>query len=113
MQTRMRKPVKCATAALFCFLFYPASLPAQSQKTLLLGLASISGGIDILYVTKKIGAFKRNGLDVDFVLFQGGSQALSRSLFSHLIPTGREAQYFALYEISNRGTSLLGRGDPG
>jgi NitT/TauT family transport system substrate-binding protein len=68
--------MKCATAALFCFLFYPVSLPAQSQKTLLLGLASISGGIETLYVTKKIGAFKRNGLDVDFLLLQGGSQAL-------------------------------------
>ena len=68
--------MKCATAALFCFLFYPASLPAQSQKTLLLGLASISGGIETLYVTKKIGAFKRNGLDVDFLLLQGSSQAL-------------------------------------
>jgi NitT/TauT family transport system substrate-binding protein len=51
-------------------------VPAQTSKHLLLGLASISGGIDVLYVTKKTGAFKRNGLDVDFVLFQGGSQAL-------------------------------------
>jgi len=68
--------MKCATAIFFCFLFYPVSLPAQSQKTLLLGLASISGGIETLYVTKKIGAFKRNGLDVDFLLLQGGSQAL-------------------------------------
>lgn len=48
----------------------------QSSKPLLLGLASISGGIETLYVTKKIGAFKRNGLDVDFLLLQGGSQAL-------------------------------------
>mgnify|MGYP003693800843 CR=1 FL=1 len=62
---------------LFCFFCYVrASLPAQNQKQILLGLASISGGIDLLYVTKKIGAFKRNGLDVDFILFQGGSQAL-------------------------------------
>ena len=67
--------MKCA-AAVLCFLLYPLSLPAQSQKTLLLGLASISGGIETLYVTKKIGAFKRNGLDVDFLLLQGGSQAL-------------------------------------
>src|SRR5437879_10893885 len=69
-------PINCATAIFFCFLFYPVSLPAQSQKTLLPGLASISGGIETLYVTKKIGAFKRNGLDVDFLLLQGGSQAL-------------------------------------
>jgi MFS transporter, UMF1 family len=38
----------------------------------------------------------------------GGSQALSRSLFSHLIPGGQEAEYFSLYEISERGTSWLG-----
>jgi UMF1 family MFS transporter len=38
----------------------------------------------------------------------GGSQALSRSLFSQLIPPGREAEYFGLYEISSDGTSWLG-----
>src|SRR5215210_4825315 len=38
----------------------------------------------------------------------GGSQALSRSLFSHMIPGGQEAEYFSLYEISERGTSWLG-----
>jgi UMF1 family MFS transporter len=38
----------------------------------------------------------------------GGSQALSRSLFSLMIPKGREAEYFSLYEISERGTSWLG-----
>jgi UMF1 family MFS transporter len=38
----------------------------------------------------------------------GGSQALSRSLFSQLIPAGREAEYFGLYEISSDGTSWLG-----
>jgi NitT/TauT family transport system substrate-binding protein len=65
-----------ASAAFLFFLLCPATLAAQSQKTLLIGLASISGGIETLYVTKKIGAFKRNGLDVDFLLLQGGSQAL-------------------------------------
>ncbi|MCB0065361.1 MAG: MFS transporter [Caldilineaceae bacterium] len=38
----------------------------------------------------------------------GGSQALSRSLFSLMIPAGRESEYFSLYEISERGTSWLG-----
>jgi UMF1 family MFS transporter len=38
----------------------------------------------------------------------GGSQALSRSLFSRMIPSGREAEYFSLYEVSERGTSWLG-----
>ncbi|MDX6614606.1 MAG: transporter, family [Blastocatellia bacterium] len=38
----------------------------------------------------------------------GGSQALSRSLFSRMIPAGREASFFGVYEISERGTSWLG-----
>lgn len=38
----------------------------------------------------------------------GGSQALSRSAFSLMIPKGQEAEYFSLYEVSDRGTSWLG-----
>ncbi len=41
-------------------------------------------------------------------IVMGGTQALSRSLFSTMIPSGREAEYFALYEISDKGTSWLG-----
>ncbi|WP_328882959.1 MFS transporter [Streptomyces sp. NBC_00299] len=41
-------------------------------------------------------------------LVLGGSQALSRSLFSHLIPPGKEAEYFSAYEMSDRGMSWLG-----
>jgi UMF1 family MFS transporter len=38
----------------------------------------------------------------------GGSQALSRSLFSRMIPRGKEASFFGLYEVSERGTSWMG-----
>jgi UMF1 family MFS transporter len=38
----------------------------------------------------------------------GGTQALSRSLFSHLVPRERTAEYFGFYEISDKGTSWLG-----
>ncbi len=41
-------------------------------------------------------------------LVLGGSQALSRSLYSLLIPRGEEAEYFALYEAGERGTSWIG-----
>ncbi len=43
---------------------------------------------------------------IGFVL--GGSQALSRSLFSQMIPAGRESSFFGIYEISERGTSWIG-----
>ncbi len=37
----------------------------------------------------------------------GGTQALSRSLFSQMIPRGREAEYFGVYEVSDKGTSWM------
>lgn len=50
-------------------------------------------------------AYVMSGL-IGFVL--GGSQALSRSLFSKMIPHGRESSFFGIYEISERGTSWIG-----
>lgn len=41
-------------------------------------------------------------------LVLGSTQALSRSLFSQMIPRGRESSFFGLYEISEKGTSWLG-----
>ncbi|HET6482975.1 MAG TPA: MFS transporter [Actinoplanes sp.] len=46
------------------------------------------------------------GAGIGIVL--GGSQALSRSLFSQLIPRGKEGEYYGFYEISDKGTSWLG-----
>lgn len=47
-------------------------------------------------------------LAVGIGLVLGGTQALSRSLFSHLVPAGKEAEYFSAYEMSDRGMSWLG-----
>jgi len=46
------------------------------------------------------------GVAIGIVL--GGTQALSRSFFSLLIPRGREGEYFALYNACERGTSWFG-----
>jgi MFS transporter, UMF1 family len=46
------------------------------------------------------------GIAIGIVL--GGTQALSRSFFSLLIPRGREGEYFALYNAFERGTSWFG-----
>lgn len=43
---------------------------------------------------------------IGFVL--GGTQALSRSIFSQLVPKESEAEYFGLYQAFERGTSWLG-----
>ncbi len=41
-------------------------------------------------------------------LILGGSQALSRSVFSQMVPKNQEAEFFSFYEVSDRGTSWLG-----
>ena len=46
------------------------------------------------------------GLAIGLVL--GGTQALSRSYFSLLIPRGKEAEYFSFYHALDRGTSWFG-----
>ncbi len=48
------------------------------------------------------------GLAVCIGLVLGGTQALSRSFFSQLVPRGQEAEYFSLYQACERGTSWLG-----
>ncbi|HJP65742.1 MAG TPA: MFS transporter, partial [Actinomycetota bacterium] len=53
-----------------------------------------------------IGLFLALAVGIGLVL--GGTQALSRSFFSQLIPRGREAEYFSLYQACERGTSWLG-----
>jgi MFS transporter, UMF1 family len=55
---------------------------------------------------KNLMAFLLVGVAIAIVL--GGTQALSRSFFSLLIPRGREGEYFALYNACERGTSWFG-----
>ncbi len=41
-------------------------------------------------------------------LFQGGIQALSRSLYSRLIPRNREAEFFGFYNMLGKFASIIG-----
>ncbi|MEE2047716.1 MFS transporter, partial [Nocardiopsis tropica] len=46
------------------------------------------------------------GVGIGLVL--GGTQSLARSMYSQLIPKGKEAEYFSLFQISDRGSTFLG-----
>jgi len=79
-----------------------------ARKTILLSLALWLGVMLAAYwlPAGQPLPFMLLGIAIGLVL--GGSQALSRSLFSQLIPTGREGEYYGFYEISDKGTSWLG-----
>ena len=46
--------------------------------------------------------------NTDLAIVMGGTQALSRSLYSLVIPPGKEAEYFSLFEVSDKGSAFIG-----
>ncbi|MCX6461771.1 MAG: MFS transporter [Actinobacteria bacterium] len=75
----------------------------------------ILGALVIWIVLVVVGFFIPKGsvalflvIAVGIGLVVAGTQALSRSLFSQLIPRGREGEYFGLYQSAERGTSWIG-----
>jgi MFS transporter, UMF1 family len=87
-------------------LFNVISSKLGTKRTIALSLLIWTGVILAIYVTVRTTAeFFVMAAVVAIVL--GGTQALSRSLFSQMIPKGREGEYFSLYEISDKGTSWL------
>jgi MFS transporter, UMF1 family len=76
---------------------------------------TIMGSLALWIAVIAAAYFVRTGDEVQFYvvavgigLLLGGTNALSRSLFSQLIPAGKEAEYFSVSEIGTRATSSLG-----
>ncbi|MFC3996325.1 MFS transporter [Nocardiopsis sediminis] len=76
---------------------------------------TILGSLVVWVIVVGVAPLLQAGSAVQFFLLAffiaivlGGTQALSRSVFSHLIPRGKEAEYFGLYEISDKGSAFLG-----
>jgi MFS transporter, UMF1 family len=87
-------------------LFNVISNKVGTKRAIALSLIIWTGVILAIYVTVRTTAeFFVMAAVVAIVL--GGTQALSRSLFSQMIPKGREGEYFSLYEISDKGTSWM------
>ncbi|HYO39322.1 MAG TPA: MFS transporter [Nocardioidaceae bacterium] len=89
-------------------LFGKAAERLGARTVILVGL-----GIWVLIVAvafvlpeRQVAPFLLLAVAIGLVL--GGTQALSRSFFSLLIPRGKEAEYFSLYQACERGTSWLG-----
>lgn len=88
-------------------LFERLAYALKTKNAILVSLVLWSGvviyGYGFLRTTTDAWA-----MAVVIAIVLGGSQALSRSLFSRMIPAGREASFFGIYEVSERGTSWLG-----
>ena len=96
------------SAAAGAFLFERIARIIGSKKTVLVSLAIWCVIVIYAYAffESKMQAYIM-GSAIGIVL--GSAQALSRSLYSQMIPAGRESSFFGLYEISEKGTSWMGQ----
>lgn len=78
-----------------------------AKRAVMLALAAWTLALGAVYFAVRSAA-EFFALAAAVALIMGGSQALSRSLFSQMIPPGREAEYFSLYELSDKSTSWFG-----
>ena len=90
-------------ALLFERLAYLIGAKSAIVVSLILWSAVVIYGYGFLYTVPQAWI-----MAVVIAIVLGGSQALSRSLFSRMIPPGREASFFGIYEVSERGTSWMG-----
>lgn len=79
-----------------------------AKRTILVSLAVWVLVISAAYFVQpgQRGQFYALAFGIGLVL--GGTAAISRALFSQLVPAGEEAEYFAVYTVGERGTSWLG-----
>ena len=74
---------------------------------------SILLGLGVYFGIAVGGYFLQNALHFWILAFavasvQGGTQALSRSLYSNLIPASRSAEFFGFYDISQKFSGIFG-----
>ncbi|WP_157247187.1 MFS transporter [Nonomuraea typhae] len=79
-----------------------------AKKVVLGALVAWTVVVAIAYFLPAGSAAAFYALGFAIAIVMGGTQALSRSLFSHVIPKGKEAEYYSLYEISDKGSTFLG-----
>ena len=89
-------------------LFGRVAASIGAWRTVLYGIGLWTVVVVIAFLVPSRSLFIFIGLALCIGIVLGGTQALSRSLYSQLIPKGREAEYFSLYQAMERGTSWLG-----
>lgn len=79
-----------------------------AKRVVMAALVGWVAVVGVAYFLPRGAALPFFALGFAIAIVMGGTQALSRSLFSHLIPAGKEAEYYSLYEISDKGSTFLG-----
>lgn len=95
------------SALIGAIIFERISRVLGAKRTIMVCLVIWSGIVIFAYGFLE-SALQAQIMAVFIGLVLGSTQALSRSLFSQMIPKSRESAFFGLYEISEKGTSWIG-----
>jgi UMF1 family MFS transporter len=90
----------------FAFLFGRLAGRIGAKRAVLLGLA-VYAGISILG-WRMSSAAEFFALAVLVGMVQGGTQALSRSLFASLVPAARSGEFFGFFSVMEKAAGLIG-----
>jgi UMF1 family MFS transporter len=78
----------------------------SAKRAVIVSLAIWTGILVYVYAAVKT-TLQFFAMAAMVALVLGGSQALSRSLYAQLIPRLKEAEYYSIYEVTDKGTSWL------
>lgn len=90
----------------FAFLFGALGTRIGTKRAIFLALAVYALACVLAYFMTSAAHFF--GLAALIATVQGGSQALSRSLFARLIPPAKSSEYFGFYAVVERFATILG-----
>ena len=83
-----------------------STVDERTRGAIFLGLAVYVGVVIFAYFMTTATEFWMLGVLVGLV--QGGTQALSRSLYGSMIPPGHSAEFFGFFSIFNKVGSVAG-----
>jgi MFS transporter, UMF1 family len=95
------------------FIAFPAALAYNwfaskigTKKAVQIAIGGYAAGTILgTFMTSELHFF---GLAALIGIFQGGIQALSRSLFARLIPKGKEAEFYGFYNMLGKFAAVIG-----
>jgi MFS transporter, UMF1 family len=90
----------------FAFLFGWLARKIGAKRSIYISLLVYTGIAIAGYFLQKEWQFWALGIAVATV--QGGSQALSRSLFSRLVPRSKSAEFFGFFSVSEKFAGIVG-----
>ncbi len=92
----------------FALLFGAIAARTGVRRAIVLGLAGYALATLLAYFTHSAAQFF--ALAVLVAAVQGGTQALSRSLFASLLPLDRSAEFFGVLTLAGNVTAMIGPG---